>query len=255
MAVDDLVADQSQRSQPRTVAMLPLPPAATTVFPATGRDPPFRSVFAGRSAANAARGRCRHLSFRPRSRRTPLMRRINCWATLVSHSAIVRMNGVWLYCKGLIPSQEICMNANGQVGISLQNILARRWTEAQSFLAADPTSADFTVDFTIGSQERTDINSYPATYSGPMALGRPVLRQQYRCAPVPGGHAGDRRIRRAHAPAGVARLGPKGAQSQGSGTVRRTHQQGSEYGTRQVLPGARLKLPPARFRVRFVRPT
>ena len=40
MAVDDHVADQSQRCQPRTVAMLPLLPlpAATTVFPVTGRD-------------------------------------------------------------------------------------------------------------------------------------------------------------------------------------------------------------------------
>jgi hypothetical protein len=34
-------------------------------------------------------------------------------------------------------------------------------------LAADPAAADFTVDFTIGSQERTDINSYPDPYVGP----------------------------------------------------------------------------------------
>jgi hypothetical protein len=34
-------------------------------------------------------------------------------------------------------------------------------------LAADPSAADFTVDFTIGSQERTDINSYPDPYVGP----------------------------------------------------------------------------------------
>jgi hypothetical protein len=40
-------------------------------------------------------------------------------------------------------------------------------------LAADPASADFAVDFTIGSQERTDINSYPAAYAGPWLLGGP----------------------------------------------------------------------------------
>jgi len=34
-------------------------------------------------------------------------------------------------------------------------------------LTSDPAAADFTVDFTIGSQERTDINSYPDPYVGP----------------------------------------------------------------------------------------
>ena len=32
--------------------------------------------------------------------------------------------------------------------------------------ATDPQSADFSVDFTIGSKERTDINSYPSPYAG-----------------------------------------------------------------------------------------
>src|SRR5438270_14057011 len=32
--------------------------------------------------------------------------------------------------------------------------------------ASDPASADFSVDFTIGSQERTDFNSYPDPYVG-----------------------------------------------------------------------------------------
>ena len=40
-------------------------------------------------------------------------------------------------------------------------------------LAADPTSADFIVDFTIGSQERTNISSYPAAYAGPWFGGGP----------------------------------------------------------------------------------
>ena len=34
-------------------------------------------------------------------------------------------------------------------------------------LTTDPAAADFIVDFTIGSQERTDINSYPDPYVGP----------------------------------------------------------------------------------------
>lgn len=33
-------------------------------------------------------------------------------------------------------------------------------------LASDPAAADFAVDFTIGSRERTDINSYPDPYAG-----------------------------------------------------------------------------------------
>jgi len=34
-------------------------------------------------------------------------------------------------------------------------------------LTTDPAAADFIVDFTIGSQERTDINSYPDPFVGP----------------------------------------------------------------------------------------
>jgi Domain of unknown function (DUF4136) len=33
-------------------------------------------------------------------------------------------------------------------------------------LAGDPAEADFIVDFTIGSRERTDVRSYPAPYGG-----------------------------------------------------------------------------------------
>jgi len=38
-------------------------------------------------------------------------------------------------------------------------------------LAADPLGADFAVDFTIGTQDRTDIHSYPATYAVPPLAG------------------------------------------------------------------------------------
>ena len=34
-------------------------------------------------------------------------------------------------------------------------------------LVNEPAAADFVVDFTIGSRERTDIRSYPAPYAGP----------------------------------------------------------------------------------------
>ena len=37
-------------------------------------------------------------------------------------------------------------------------------------LAADPRNADLTVDFTLDSQTRTEINSYPETYPGPGLL-------------------------------------------------------------------------------------
>jgi len=39
-------------------------------------------------------------------------------------------------------------------------------------LAADPSTADFEVDFTLGAHDRLDINSYPAMYRGPWGWGR-----------------------------------------------------------------------------------
>ena len=54
MAVDDLVADQSQRCQPRTVAMLPPTLAERPFFQRPEGISPFRSVFVGLSAATAA---------------------------------------------------------------------------------------------------------------------------------------------------------------------------------------------------------
>jgi uncharacterized protein DUF4136 len=40
-------------------------------------------------------------------------------------------------------------------------------------LASDPGAADFIVDSTIGSRERTDVRSYPAPYAGPWMRGGP----------------------------------------------------------------------------------
>jgi hypothetical protein len=42
-----------------------------------------------------------------------------------------------------------------------RELIAKGYAEA-----ADPAQADFAVDFTIGSKERTDINSYPPPYVG-----------------------------------------------------------------------------------------
>jgi hypothetical protein len=38
--------------------------------------------------------------------------------------------------------------------------------------AADPSTADFEVDFTIGARDRLDVSSYPAMYRGPWGWGR-----------------------------------------------------------------------------------
>jgi hypothetical protein len=38
-------------------------------------------------------------------------------------------------------------------------------------LAADPSTADFEVDFTIGARDRLNVNTYPARYRGPWAWG------------------------------------------------------------------------------------
>ena len=39
----------------------------------------------------------------------------------------------------------------------------------------DPAAADFVVDFTIGSRERIDVQSYPAPYRGPWGWGYPYF--------------------------------------------------------------------------------
>jgi hypothetical protein len=38
--------------------------------------------------------------------------------------------------------------------------------------AADPSTADFEVDFTIGARDRLDVSTYPAMYRGPWGWGR-----------------------------------------------------------------------------------
>ena len=62
-----------------------------------------------------------------------------------------------------IPNPLVATRAEDDIKQELQR---RGYT-----LAADPASADFVVDFSIGSQERMDINSYPAAYAGPWLSG------------------------------------------------------------------------------------
>jgi hypothetical protein len=64
-----------------------------------------------------------------------------------------------------IPNPLVAIRAEEQIKQDLQL--------AGYTLVADPTNADFTVDFTIGSQERTDIAAYPATHPGPWPFGGP----------------------------------------------------------------------------------
>jgi Domain of unknown function (DUF4136) len=47
-------------------------------------------------------------------------------------------------------------------------------------LAADPASADFLVDFTIGAQDRMDVQSYPAAFPGGPLWGSSIDVRQYR---------------------------------------------------------------------------
>ena len=62
-----------------------------------------------------------------------------------------------------IPNPLVATRVEGGITQALQR---RGYT-----LAADPVSADFAVDFTIGAQDRTDIYSYPAPYAAPLLGG------------------------------------------------------------------------------------
>ena len=56
--------------------------------------------------------------------------------------------------------------AHNPLVISRAEDAIRRELTAKGYVQSpDPTKADFAVDFTIGSQERTDMNSYPAPYA------------------------------------------------------------------------------------------
>ncbi|MDB6088008.1 MAG: putative lipoprotein [Gammaproteobacteria bacterium] len=56
---------------------------------------------------------------------------------------------------------------NPLVASRAQDAIKAELTRKGYVPAADPAAADFAVDFTIGSRERTDISSYPAPYAGP----------------------------------------------------------------------------------------
>jgi hypothetical protein len=62
-----------------------------------------------------------------------------------------------------IPNPLVAVHAEEDIKQELQR---RGYT-----LVADPASADFTIDFSVGAKDRIDINSYPAMYAGPFFGG------------------------------------------------------------------------------------
>jgi hypothetical protein len=56
--------------------------------------------------------------------------------------------------------------ANPLVATRTEDAISSELARKGYTVAADPQTADFSVDFTIGSKERTDVNSYPAPYAG-----------------------------------------------------------------------------------------
>lgn len=62
---------------------------------------------------------------------------------------------------------------NPLVAIRVQEDITQELQRRGFTLAADPASADFAVDFSVGAEERTDVRSYPAAYAGPWLLASP----------------------------------------------------------------------------------
>jgi len=56
---------------------------------------------------------------------------------------------------------------NPLVPVRAEDAIRDELTRRGYQLVSDPASADFVVDFTIGSQERTQVTSYPYPYAGP----------------------------------------------------------------------------------------
>jgi hypothetical protein len=57
--------------------------------------------------------------------------------------------------------------SNPLVAVRASDSIKAELTQKGFVEASDPSKADFTVDFTIGAQERTDVNAYPEPYVGP----------------------------------------------------------------------------------------
>ncbi len=76
--------------------------------------------------------------------------------------------------------------SNSLMAIRAEEDITQELQRRGSALATDPRSADLTVDFTLDSQTRTEIKSYPETYPGPGLLAGAYrgsnieVRRQYR---------------------------------------------------------------------------
>jgi hypothetical protein len=57
--------------------------------------------------------------------------------------------------------------SNPLVGVRASDAIKAELRQKGFVEATDPSQADMSVDFTIGSKERTDVNSYPDPYVGP----------------------------------------------------------------------------------------
>lgn len=70
--------------------------------------------------------------------------------------------------------------ANPLVAVRVQEDITHALQRGGYTLAAEPASADFLVDFTIGAQHRMDVHSYPAALPGGPLWGSSIDVRQYR---------------------------------------------------------------------------
>jgi hypothetical protein len=74
---------------------------------------------------------------------------------------------------------------------------------------AEPSQADFAVDFSVGAQARLEASSYPTYFRGPSGSG--ASGNEVDCASVPGVHFGERRIRYPEPETDMEECGEEGA--------------------------------------------
>ena len=69
---------------------------------------------------------------------------------------------------------------NPLVAVRVQEDITQALQRGGYTLAAEPASADFLVDFTIGAQDRMDVHSYPGAFPGGPFWGSNIDVRQYR---------------------------------------------------------------------------
>jgi hypothetical protein len=70
--------------------------------------------------------------------------------------------------------------SNPLVAVRVEEDITTALQRSGYTLAADPASADFLVDFTVGAQDRMDVHSYPAPLPGGPLWGSNLDVRQYR---------------------------------------------------------------------------